>query len=386
MTHPFGGVAIAGVFNTEQARRLPGESVLSLTVKAILGACGDAGIDAGEIDGVVGMGAGEVIYELGLAPAIRTNAGTGIASVISAAQLITGGQASVVVVAGAGAALLSDDGSAASWTRPANELVASYGLFTAAEFALMARRHMVEFGTTREQMAHVAATIRNNGSAHPEAVYSGRGPFVAEDVVASPPVAEPFNLLDCATTSEGGAAVLLTSAERVPDLATDAAFIHGAGVDAYGAAYTQAPSFDRRGRDGEPAGYVGRRAAKLAFRQAGLGVADVDVCEFYDPFSFEIIRQFEAFGFCPDGEGGEFVTSGIIEPGGRYPVTTDGGTMSFAHPGINAQMLQRVIRGVQQVRGSCRTMQVPDAEVAMCTNGGSGALFTDVMLVGSAAP
>ncbi len=386
MTHPFADVAIAGVYNTEQSRRLPGESVLSLSVKAILGACADSGVDPGEIDGVVGMGAGEVIHDLGLAPAIRMNAGTGIASIISAAHLITGGQASVVAVAGAGAAMLTNDGSAASWTRPENELVASYGLFTAAEFALMARRHMIDFGTSREQMAHVAAVIRNNGSAHPDAVYSGRGPFLPDDVVASAPVAEPFNLLDCATTSEGGAAILLTSADRASSLAADAGFIHGAGVDANGAAYTQAPSFDRAGRDGEPSGYVGRRAAKLALRQAGLDTSDVDVCEFYDPFSFEIIRQFEAFGFCGDGEGGDFVMSGAIEPGGRFPVTTDGGTMSFAHPGINAQMLQRVIRGVQQVRGSCQTMQVPGAEMAMCTNGGSGALFTDVMLIGSMAP
>jgi acetyl-CoA acetyltransferase len=119
---------------------------------------------------------------------------------------------------------------------------------------------------------------------------------------------------------------------------------------------------------------------------AGLGPEDVDVGELYDPFSFEIIRQLEAFGFCGEGEGGAFVDAGHIGPDGRLPVTTDGGTMSFSHAGINAQMLQRVIRGVQQVRGTCATRQVPGAEVALCTNGGSGALFCDVMLVGSGRP
>ena len=117
-------------------------------------------------------------------------------------------------------------------------------------------------------------------------------------------------------------------------------------------------------------GTVGRRAAEDCFRTAGLGPTDVDVCEFYDPFSFEIIRQFEAFGFCGEGEGGDFVTSGAIEPGGQYPVTTDGGVMSYSHGGASAQMLQRVIRGVEQLRGECESNQVEGAEVAMCSNGG----------------
>jgi acetyl-CoA acetyltransferase len=141
-----------------------------------------------------------------------------------------------------------------------------------------------------------------------------------------------------------------------------------------------------RGRSELPAGYVGRRAAHHVFRTAALGPDDVDVAELYDPFSFEIIRQLEAFGFCAEGEGGPFVEDGGIGPDGRLPVTTDGGLMSYSHAGIAAQMLQRVIRGVQQLRGECPTMQVPGAEVALCTNGGSGALFTDVLLLGRERP
>jgi acetyl-CoA acetyltransferase len=140
------------------------------------------------------------------------------------------------------------------------------------------------------------------------------------------------------------------------------------------------------GRDGFVAGRVGERAGSEAFRDAGIGAADVDVAELYDPFSFEIIRQMEVFGFCGAGEGGPFVEAGNIGPGGAIPVTTDGGTMSFSHAGIIPQLLQRVIRGVLQLRNQCATMQVPGAEVALCTNGGSGALFTDVLLLGSARP
>jgi acetyl-CoA acetyltransferase len=118
----------------------------------------------------------------------------------------------------------------------------------------------------------------------------------------------------------------------------------------------------------------------------GLGPTDVDVCEFYDPFSFEIIRQFEAYGFCGEGEGGDFVMDGTIGPGGRFPITTDGGLMSYSHGGATVQLLQRVIRAVQQLRGDCATRQVPGARVAMCSNGGAGALFTDVMLLGRDQP
>jgi acetyl-CoA acetyltransferase len=165
-------------------------------------------------------------------------------------------------------------------------------------------------------------------------------------------------------------------------------YVLGGNGDSGGTAYRNPPTWELGGhrRPDLVNGTVGRRAAEDCFRTAGLGPTDVDVCEFYDPFSFEIIRQYEAFGFCGEGEGGEFVTSGAIEPGGQYPVTTDGGVMSYSHAGASAQMLQRVIRGVEQLRGECTSNQVEGAEVAMCSNGGSGALFNDVMLLGVERP
>jgi acetyl-CoA acetyltransferase len=202
-------------------------------------------------------------------------------------------------------------------------------------------------------------------------------------------IADPFHLLDCSTTSEGGCAVVLTRAAPTRSNAPRPVHILGSASDSFGPAYSQAPSWDLRGSgsgDDVPAGYVGRRAARIVWRQSGLGPTDVDVCEFYDPFSFEIIRQLEAFGFCADGEGGRLVMDGAIAPGGRWPVTTDGGTMSFGHAGISTQQIQRVIRGVQQLRGTCATMQVDGARVALCSNGGSGALFNDLMLLGVERP
>ena len=387
MSHPFRGVAIAGVFNTEQARTLEGRDSQSLAVEGALGALADAGIGIEDVDGVAGQFAADMVLGARMGPCSRKLSTHGIPTVLDAASMIAFGECEVVVIGAGGAAMYTERSSTAPWTRPANELVVGFGLFTAAEFALMARRHMLQYGTTREQLALAAATIRNNGHVNPEAVYYGRGPFTAADILESRMVADPFHLLECSMTSEGGCGLVLTTAARALDAATEPVWILGGAGDTYGPAYVVPPVWDLRGRDGEiPAGYVGRRAARRCFAVAGLGPSDVDVAEFYDPFSFEIIRQLEAFEFCGEGEGGPLVEAGYIAPGGQLPVTTDGGTMSFSHAGLNAQMLQRVIRGVQQVRGTCTTSQVPDAEVAMCTNGGSGALFTDVLLLGSERP
>jgi acetyl-CoA acetyltransferase len=384
--HPFRDVAIAGVHNTLQARRLPDHDSTSIALIGALGALADAGIGPHEVDGVVGPDCAQIALELGLGPCTRRPSSLGIPTILDAAALITTGQCDVVLVAAGGAGVHTERTSTAPWTRPTNELVVGYGLFTAAEFALMARRHMITYGTTPEQMATVAATIRTNGHVNPEAVYYGRGPFSPRDILDSRMIADPFHLLDCAMTSEGGCGVVLVSSERAAECEMPL-WILGGASDSFGPAYTVAPVWDFQPRpDSDSAGVVGARAAKRAFAMAGLTPADVDVAELYDPFSFEIIRQLEAFGFCSPGEGGAFVADGNIGPGAPLPVTTDGGTMSYSHPGINAQQLQRVIRAASQLRGTCATNQVAGAEVALCSNGGAGALFCDVLLLGLERP
>jgi acetyl-CoA acetyltransferase len=247
---------------------------------------------------------------------------------------------------------------------------------------------MHRFGTPPEALATVAATIRNNGHVNPEACYFGRGPFTVQDILDSRMVADPFHLLDCSMTAEGGCAVVLARADIARGLAQDPIWVLGGNTDHFGPSYQHPPAWDLGGnaRADLVDGTVGRRAVETAWSMSGLGPDDVDVCELYDPFSFEIIRQFEAFGFCAEGEGGDYVMSGVIEPGGKHPITTDGGLMSFSHGGATVQLLQRVIRGVQQLRRECATMQVNGAEVALCSGGGAGALFTDVMLLGREQP
>jgi acetyl-CoA acetyltransferase len=188
-------------------------------------------------------------------------------------------------------------------------------------------------------------------------------------------VADPFHLLDCAITSEGGAGLVLTSVERARDLDVTPIYLLGGGLDRQGMSYVGPPVWDRYGE-------VGGRAARLAFAQAGLGPNDVDVAELYDPFSFEIIRQLEAMDFCKPGEGADFVSGGRIAVGGALPVATNGGLLSYSHAGL-AQLLQKPIAAVEQLRGELpAALTVPDAKVAIASNGGAGALFCDVLLLG----
>jgi acetyl-CoA acetyltransferase len=386
--HPFHDVAIVGVHNTKQARVLEGYDSRSITFEAGMGAIGDAGLTPRDVDGLIGMASSDILYQSRSGPVWRSHSGMGIPAVLEAAGAIGNGLASIVLISAGSAGVYTDRASTAPWTRPTHEFVAPFGMFTAAEFALIARRHMHTYGTTPEALATVSATIRNNGHVNPAACYFGRGPFTSQDVLDSRMVADPFHLLDCSMTAEGGCALVLARADVARDLAHDPVFVLGGNTDHFGPSYQHPPSWDMGGnvRPDLVDGTVGRRASETAWRMSGLAPGDVDVCELYDPFSFEIIRQFEAFGFCAEGEGGDYVMSGVIEPGGRHPVTTDGGLMSFSHGGATVQLLQRVIRGVQQLRGGCPTMQVDGAEVALCSGGGAGALFTDVLLLGRSQP
>ena len=376
---PLHDVVIVGAYNTRQARVLD-QPELEVLWDAIHGALGSAGLELSDVDGVNvtssvrRLNAREAVMMFGGRPCWTGNE-IGIPAVIEAALAISAGLCEVAVLATAQAAEYTDRNSTAPWTRPSNEFVECWGLFTPAEFALMARRHMHLYGTTPEALAEVAATIRNHGARHPEAVHHGR--FVTpEDVLASRMVADPFHLLDCAITSEGGAGLVLAHVDRARDLDVQPIHLLGAGTDKQGMAYVAPPVWDRYGA-------VGERGGKQAFEQAGIRPADVDVLEIYDPFSFEIIRQLEIFGFCKPGEGGDFVMNGRISVGGELPVATNGGLLSFSHAGL-AQLIQKPISAVHQLRGEVpEELRVPNARVALTTNGGSGALFCDVLLLGT---
>jgi len=387
MRNPLHDVAIAGIHATRQAERFDDETSETLTMEAMRGALRDAGLTMADVDGIslsVGHPA-RMSRSRGSMEGSRLFAGrphwvgtkfSGIGALLEAAAAIACGNCEVVVIAAGQAGERTSSDSTAHWTRPSNPFYEPWGLHTAVEWALVTQQHMHAYGTTSAQLAEVAATIRNHGSNNPEAVFYGKGVITPEAVLASRMVATPLHLLDCAMTSEGAAAIVVTSAARAADLSSKPVWILG------GATERQGPSFGL----GKPPllediGMVGAWAARKAFAMAGLAPTDVGTCQFYDPFSFEIIRQFEAFGFCEPGQGGPFVMGGRIGLHGQFPVTTDGGTLSHSHPGIPAMHL-RVIEGVRQVRGEAGARQALNSAVAMVSSGGSGHLWSDVLLLG----
>ena len=376
-------VAVVGAYNTKQARRLSGETSYSITDDAIRGALADAGIGLSEVDGFtvcpttpahdVNTESKTWAYRFGAERFWYGGQPSPLIAVAEAASAIREGWCSVAVVASGQAGVYVDNAATAPWTRPSNEWVEWCGQFTATEFALVARRHMYLFGTTPEQLAFVSATIRNNGHYNPDAVYSGRGPFTPDDILASRMVADPFHLLDCAMTAEGGSAVVLAAADRAKDSRWPGTFVLASGVESCGPGYCYPPVYELTGQ-------LGAAAAARAFKRAQVDPSDVQACEFYDPFSFEILRQFEVFGFCDEGDGGPFVTSGVIGPGQRHPICTDGGTMSYSHTGA-AQMLQRVVQATHQVRGTA-VNQIDGCRLALASSAGSGAMNHALMLLG----
>ena len=383
MKSPYRGVAIVGAYNTRQAKKLEGISEPELLLDAIHGTLGTAGLQPDDVDGlnistwVTRLHSREVARWFGGRPVWTGTGVPGVESVLEAAAAIATGQCHTALIAAAQCGEYTDRAATVSWTRPGNEFVECWGLYTAAEFALMAQRHMHLYGTSRASLSEVAAAIRMNGARNPEAVMYGRE-CSPEDVVASRMVADPFHLFDCCINSEGGAGLLLTTEERARDLDATPIFVLGGSTDKQGMSYVSAPVWDH-------SGWVGRRAAALAFEQCGLAPGDVDVAELYDPFSFEVIRQLEAYGFCKEGEGGDFVMDGRIRIDGELPVATNGGLLSFSHAGL-VQMLQKPVNAALQLQGKLpEELTVADAKVAIASNGGSGALFNDVMLLGKEA-
>ncbi|MDZ7379913.1 MAG: thiolase, partial [candidate division KSB1 bacterium] len=177
-----------------------------------------------------------------------------------------------------------------------------------------------------------------------------------DDVLSSRLIAWPFNLLDCCLVTDGGAAIVVTSAERAKDLRKPPVYVLGTGEAVTHQMVSQMPNFDRW----DAAMVSGERA----FSMAGVRHEDIDVCELYDAFTIVPILALEALGFCKPGEGGPFVSGQRTAPGGDFPMNTNGGGLSYTHTGMYGMFA--IVEAVRQLRGECGPRQVPNAKVALC--------------------
>ncbi|GEL21576.1 hypothetical protein PSU4_05300 [Pseudonocardia sulfidoxydans NBRC 16205] len=379
-------VAIVGVGLTPQQKRSDRNS-LQVALDAAKLALADAGLHHTDLDGIAARwpGPGGTVLAPGSADWstllgvpldwIGDSYPQGVPALVDAAGAILTGQATTVLITGGQAGVLGG-GRVAAYTQPGNEFVAPFGAFTSAHFALVAQRHLARHPHARQGMAEIAATIRNVGSANPEAVMAGRGPYTADDVLAAPPIVDPFTLLDLCLASEGGAAVIVTTLERARDLPHPPIVVLGAGMEWLRQQYVDPARYEQTWT-------IGAAAARKAFGQAGLGPSDVDVAQLYDVNSLEVARQFEALGFCGPGEGTDFARATGIGLDGKLPTCTDGGLLACSHIGWGGPTL-KLVEAVRQLRGECGDRQVAGAEVAIASGAGSGAQYYNLALLGRA--
>jgi acetyl-CoA acetyltransferase len=223
-------------------------------------------------------------------------------------------------------------------------------------YAPMARRHMELYGTTSRQFAEIAVTTRRHASLNPNATM--RNPITVEDHQSSRMISDPLRLLDCSLESDGGAAVVISAADRARDLRHRPIVVMGVaeGHPDSPSAITQRPDLTTLGL---------AKAAPKAFAMAGVTHGDIDVAEVYDCFTYIVLCQLEDLGFCKKGEGGGFVQDGRISLDGRLPVNTHGGLLSQAHmAGMN-----HIVELTRQLRGEAAA-QVPEAEIGLVTGYG----------------
>jgi acetyl-CoA acetyltransferase len=233
-----------------------------------------------------------------------------------------------------------------------------YGPTILGNYALAARRHMHEFGTTREQLAEIAVSTRLHAGNNPSAL--NREPLSIADVVGAPRVADPLGKWDACVVTDGGAALIMTTLERARDLKQKPIYILGSASAQTHWNISQMPDYTTT---------AAAIAGPLAFAQAGISPRDIDTAQLYDSFTITVMLLLEGLGFCKRGEGGAFVQDGKLRPGGALPTNTDGGGLSSCHPGMRGVFT--LIEAVTQLRGQAGIRQVPDAKLAVaCGSGG----------------
>ena len=363
-----GKVAIVGAADTEVGV-LPGRTPMELGVEAALAAIADTGLKKSDVDGLVTCNAmaqpmmyhAEATAEyLQIFPRYCIAAGAGGGTTFSiihhAASAIATGMADVVVVAMADSmrsGLTRDQAMLVQASTGHPEFEQPYGPTVPAYYALIAQAHMAEFGTTKEQFAGIAVACRAHAARNPAAQM--RDLISVEDVLGSRMIADPLHLLDCSLVSDGGSAIVLTSAERAADMKQAPIYLLGAG---------EGHSHEHISAARDLTTSAAKEAGERAFEMSGLRPTDMDFAQLYDCFTPTVLVELEDLGFCKKGEGGAFVESGALLPNGSLPVNTHGGLLSHSHPGNPGSMFA-LTESVWQLRGEASGRQVANPKNAL---------------------
>jgi acetyl-CoA acetyltransferase len=376
-----GSVAVVGVAESDLGVAAPGSSPMDLAAQATVRALDDCGLALADVDAIfcatsqARFGPMALAEYLGLRPKYFDGTqvgGSSFMSHLAHAQLaIEAGLCEVALIA-YGSTQRSVSRSAASVPDVNPYETPFRPMLPVSAYALAASRHMHEYGTTREQLAQVAVAARQWALMNPAAWE--KQPLTLQDVLQSRMISWPLTLRDCCLVSDGGGAMLVTSAARARTLRRPPVHVLGVG-ESIGhqsisnmADLTVTPAVD---------------SGRIAYERAGLAPRDVQMLSLYDAFTITPLLFLEDLGFCPKGEGGRFVEDGAIAPGGTLPVNTNGGGLSYCHPGMYG--LLAMIEAVRQVRSECGARQVPGCEISLAHGNGAVLSSQCTVLFGSAA-
>jgi acetyl-CoA acetyltransferase len=371
-----GKVAVVGVAESDLGELGPELTPLDLIGQATVRALEDAGLDKSHVDGLFSASAYyhlptlSVGEYLGIRPRYSDATNLGGSSFIShllhAASAIEAGLCEVALIT-YGSTQRSGGGRLVSGSEP-NPYEAPYGpRYPVSMYALAASRHMYEYGTTREHLAEVAVAAREWAKLNPKAFV--REDLTIEDVLSSRTVSSPLSVRDCCLVTDGGGAAIVTSAERARELRNPPVYLLGAAEAHQHRHISQMPDL---------ATTAAAESGPRAYEMAGVGPADVNVAMLYDAFTINTVLFLEDLGFCGKGEGGAFVSGGRIAPGGALAVNTNGGGLSYNHPGMYGLLL--LVEAVRQARGECGERQAAEHDVVLA-HGNGGVLSSQVTAI-----
>src|SRR5437016_7533444 len=371
-----GSAAIVGVAESDLGNVAEGLSVIDLMAQGVMRALDDCGLKLKDVDGLFSattqsrLSVVALAEYLGLDPPFIGSTIVGGSSfeyhVAHAMAAIAQGLCNVAVIA-YGSTQRSVGRKQAS-VREINPYESPFKPFMpSSAYALAASRHMHQYGTTREQLAAVAVAAREWALLNPAAWE--KKPLTIPEVLNARMVSYPFTVRDICLVTDGGGAIILTSPERARSLKKPPVYVLGCGQAITHANISSMPDLTVTG-----AAASGREA----YAMAGLAAKDIDAVELYDAFTINTILFLEDLGFCAKGEGGHFVEDGRIAPGGQLPVNTNGGGLSYCHPGMYGLFL--LIEAVRQLRDECGERQIKDCEVALA-HGNGGVLSSQATVI-----
>ncbi len=371
-----GSVAIVGAAESDIGAVAALMSPLDLMAQGIHRALEDAGLTLKDVDGLfcattqARTSAMSLVEYLGLPDAYTDSTIVGGSSfeihVAHAHAALEAGLCTVAVIAYG--STQRTVGRRAASAREFNPYETPFRPFLpATAYAMAASRHMHEFGTTREQMAEVAVAARGWAQLNP--VAWEKKPLTVADVLAARPISYPFTVRDICLVTDGGGAIIMTTAERARGMKQKPVYVLGCGQSITHASITSMPNLTHTGAIASGA---------QAYNAAGMKASDIDVLALYDAFTINTILFLEDLGFCPKGEGGRFVEGGRIAPGGSLPVNTNGGGLSYCHPGMYGLFI--LIEAVRQIRGECGARQVKKADTAI-VHGNGGVLSAQATVI-----